>query len=410
MTCPARAECRTQLLGPPGGARPARRRCRPSPRPSRIENARSSHVHTLPLSGPAVVRPRTTPRLRRRRTDQVPARRGATCGRQPCTSSPTAGPRSGRDREGCAWPDRPGGSPAPAPRGDTRYQPPSTPARSRRPNGHTVPRPARLASTIAGHQAQDPTASRPPTPPCRHAGRMIGHAQRVPWPVVAGLTRCAAGRRSRRGTVSSDRGRRRHRGDHADRPRSGRRAASARWPAARSPARCGPGRPAPGTRSGRRSARPGSSRPGPRAAMSSCRSPKRACPSAAAATSGTACTRSVPTRSLARSIGYSASSATMISEPEPTEVRPTIRPPAAPSSSGRQRAYGIGGGGPSPPALAAGPRLEQQAAGGEQQRDAERDLDRVLHGRVVAEQPQQQHAEERATGRCPRTASRPAAS
>ena len=38
-------------------------------------------------------------------------------------------------------------------------------------------------------------------------------------------------------------------------------------------------------------------------AMSSWRSPKKAWPIAAAATSGTACTRSVPTRSLARSIG-----------------------------------------------------------------------------------------------------------
>ena len=129
--------------------------------------------------------------------------------------------------------------------------------------------------------------------------------------------------------------------------------------------------------------------------MSRCRSPKNACPSAAAATSGTACTRSVPTRSLARSFGYSASSATMIRDPEPTEVRPTIRPPAAPSSRVGTGRTVIGAGGPSPRRLRAGPGLEQQPARGQQQRDAERHLDRVLHGRVVAEQAQQQHPEKR---------------
>src|SRR6266511_2441217 len=85
-------------------------------------------------------------------------------------------------------------------------------------------------------------------------------------------------------------------------------------------------------------------------AMSRCRSPKKACPSAAAVTSGTAWTRSVPTRSLARRVGYSVRSTTMISEPEPTEVRPTTRPPTAPSSavgSGRTR---TGPGSPGPAA------------------------------------------------------------
>ena len=48
---------------------------------------------------------------------------------------------------------------------------------------------------------------------------------------------------------------------------------------------------------------------------------------AAEATSGTACTRSVPTSSLALSVGYSAISAMMISDPEPTDVMPTTIPP-----------------------------------------------------------------------------------
>ena len=66
------------------------------------------------------------------------------------------------------------------------------------------------------------------------------------------------------------------------------------------------------------------------AVMPSWKSPNSTCPSAAAPTSGTACTRSVPTSWLARSTGYSISSAMMMSEPEPTLVMPTTRPPTAP--------------------------------------------------------------------------------
>ena len=62
----------------------------------------------------------------------------------------------------------------------------------------------------------------------------------------------------------------------------------------------------------------------------STKSPYRMCPRAAAPTSGTACTRSVPKSSLPTSVGYMIISATMISEPDPTEVMPTTRPPTAP--------------------------------------------------------------------------------
>ena len=83
------------------------------------------------------------------------------------------------------------------------------------------------------------------------------------------------------------------------------------------------------------------------AARSSLRSPKSAWPNAAAVTSGIAWTRSVPTRSFARSRGYSASSTTMISEPEPTEVSPTTRPPAAPTRTVGTGLTLIGRAGPS---------------------------------------------------------------
>ena len=49
---------------------------------------------------------------------------------------------------------------------------------------------------------------------------------------------------------------------------------------------------------------------------------------AAASTSGTAWTRSVPTSLIADSVGYSISSAIMMTEPEPpTDVIPTSSPP-----------------------------------------------------------------------------------
>src|ERR1022692_3482800 len=54
--------------------------------------------------------------------------------------------------------------------------------------------------------------------------------------------------------------------------------------------------------------------------------PKASAPRAAAAVSGTACVRSVPTSWPALSIGYANSSRMIIRDPEPTEVRPTISP------------------------------------------------------------------------------------
>ncbi len=60
------------------------------------------------------------------------------------------------------------------------------------------------------------------------------------------------------------------------------------------------------------------------------RCPKSRWPSAAAPTSGIACTRSVPTISFDESFGYRIIRATMISDPDPTEVMPTISPPSAP--------------------------------------------------------------------------------
>ena len=59
--------------------------------------------------------------------------------------------------------------------------------------------------------------------------------------------------------------------------------------------------------------------------------------SAAASTSGIACTRSVPTSFTADRPGYSISSATMITEPDPTEVTPTSSPPDRADQQGGQR-------------------------------------------------------------------------
>jgi hypothetical protein len=69
------------------------------------------------------------------------------------------------------------------------------------------------------------------------------------------------------------------------------------------------------------------------AVSASLKSPNKTWPSAAEATSGTACTRSVPTNSDSLKLGYSIKSMMIISEPDPTEVRPTIRPPAIPISN-----------------------------------------------------------------------------
>ncbi len=74
------------------------------------------------------------------------------------------------------------------------------------------------------------------------------------------------------------------------------------------------------------------------------RLPNKKCPSAAAPTSGTACTRSVPTISFEERRGYMIISVTMISDPDPTDVMPTIRPPSAPTAkvgSGRTSAGSI---------------------------------------------------------------------
>ena len=80
------------------------------------------------------------------------------------------------------------------------------------------------------------------------------------------------------------------------------------------------------------------------AVTDSSRSPKKMWPSAAEATSGTACTRSVPTSSLARSVGYSHISAMMINEPLPTEVMPTTTPPTTPMTTVGSRRTTISGG------------------------------------------------------------------
>ncbi len=59
-------------------------------------------------------------------------------------------------------------------------------------------------------------------------------------------------------------------------------------------------------------------------------SPLTRWPRAAAATTGMACTRSVPTRWFALSRGCASISITMMREPEPTEVMPTTVPPTSP--------------------------------------------------------------------------------
>src|SRR2546429_497925 len=46
-----------------------------------------------------------------------------------------------------------------------------------------------------------------------------------------------------------------------------------------------------------------------------------------------ACTRSVPTSDFDDSRGYKSISRTIISDPEPTDVIPTIRPPTAPTAT-----------------------------------------------------------------------------
>jgi hypothetical protein len=66
--------------------------------------------------------------------------------------------------------------------------------------------------------------------------------------------------------------------------------------------------------------------------------PNTSAPSAAASVSGTAWVRSVPTSRPALSDGYRNSSKTIISDPEPTDVIPTMTPPIMPIatvSSGR---------------------------------------------------------------------------
>ena len=76
------------------------------------------------------------------------------------------------------------------------------------------------------------------------------------------------------------------------------------------------------------------------------KSPTRMWASAAAETSGMACTRSVPTSSAPRRLGYSNIRQTMMIEPDPTEVRPTKNPPSTPTKTvgiGRTR---IGAAGP----------------------------------------------------------------
>jgi hypothetical protein len=61
--------------------------------------------------------------------------------------------------------------------------------------------------------------------------------------------------------------------------------------------------------------------------------PNTSAPSAAAAVSGTACVRSVPTSCPALSSGYRNSSRTIIRDPEPTDVMPTMTPPMMPIST-----------------------------------------------------------------------------
>src|SRR5699024_6123989 len=86
------------------------------------------------------------------------------------------------------------------------------------------------------------------------------------------------------------------------------------------------------------------------------------CPMAAASASGTACTRSVPTSLAAARVGYMISIATMISDPEPTEVIPTNRPPTAPTISvGTGRMTGLFVVGPGCAPLRGSPRYIRNA-------------------------------------------------
>ena len=62
----------------------------------------------------------------------------------------------------------------------------------------------------------------------------------------------------------------------------------------------------------------------------SSKSPTSMCAIAADVTSGTACTRSVPTNCAPRSWGYVSIRQTMMIEPDPTDVSPTSMPPIAP--------------------------------------------------------------------------------
>jgi len=61
--------------------------------------------------------------------------------------------------------------------------------------------------------------------------------------------------------------------------------------------------------------------------------PKVRAPRAAARVSGTAWVRSVPTSWFAPSAGYRNNNRTIISEPDPTEVIPTMTPPTMPMAT-----------------------------------------------------------------------------
>ena len=124
--------------------------------------------------------------------------------------------------------------------------------------------------------------------------------------------------------------------------------------------------------------------------------PKSRAPQAAASVSGTAWARSVPTSWLAPSIGYTNSSPTIIRDPEPTEVRPTTRPPRTPKREGGSGA-GRDVGDVACPGAAATP-VEQVAQhhrpGSDEQRGAEVGLDARLRRLGVADQMQQVAARE----------------
>ena len=133
------------------------------------------------------------------------------------------------------------------------------------------------------------------------------------------------------------------------------------------------------------------------------------CPSAADATSGTAWTRSVPTSSFALSVGYSAMSAMMINDPEPTDVMPTTMPPARPRSDGRQAPESDGRRtlGERIGASVAAPRVfnepevgaNRESCRGEQEGDTEGDANDVLHLLAASERLCDDHAAEGAGNR-----------